>query len=103
MTMAPFCPSPTYVNINVSASTQSVKICDQMGSYQVRLMNNGTVTAWFRFGDKNVTADIATGTPLAAGAAEVFTVLAPYNGPTYLAVIAAGATGFFYATPGAGI
>lgn len=98
--MQPFRPfAANTVNISVSASSQRVEIdnCDS-----VRIMNNGTATVWVDFGDGTVTAALATGVPVGPGVTEVLKF--PAGGARlYVAVIAAGATGSIYFTPGEGI
>lgn len=87
------------VNLSVSASSQRVEIdnCDS-----IRIMNNGTATVWVDFGDGTVTAALASGMPVGPGVTEV--VAFPAGGARlYVAVIAAGATGSIYFTPGEGI
>jgi hypothetical protein len=97
--MKPFEPGGATVNIDVSGSSQSVKFgADPVD--QVRVMNNGTATAWIAFGSGSATAALASGIPVGAGATEVFTT--PANAD-FVAAIAAGATGKIYFTPGAGI
>jgi hypothetical protein len=91
------------VNIDVSLSSQSVKVHDERGPFSVRIMNNGTATAWINFGDSAVTADLASGMPVGPGAREVVTFDNPGNGALYVAAIAAASTGKIYFTPGRGI
>ena len=95
----PFRPSGgATVNIDVAATTANVALTS--GAAQ-RVMNNGSATAWIAFGaDNTVTAAVASGIPVAAGATEVLT---PPIGSTYVAAIAAGSTGKIYFTPGTGI
>jgi len=101
--MKPFITTPSgTVNINVSGSSQSVSLAVVGGPQQVRIMNNGTATAWVNFGSSAVTAALATGMPVGPGVTEVITI--PDFGVTpYAAAIAAGATGNIYFTPGYGI
>ncbi len=101
--MKAFTPSPAgTVNISVSGSTQNVSLAVTGGPQQVRIMNNGTATAWVNFGPTGVTAALSTGMPVGPGVTEVITI--PDFGATpYAAVIAAGATGSIYFTPGYGI
>jgi hypothetical protein len=101
--MKPFIPTPAgTVNINVSGSSQSVSLAVRGGPQQVRIQNDGTATVWVNFGPTGVTAAVATGMPVSAGAIEVVTI--PDFGSTpYAASIAAGATGKVHFTPGYGI
>lgn len=101
--MLPFSPSSTTVNISVGASTANVKLTNQRGEVQVRVVNNGSATAWIAFGDSNVAATLAASAPMPPASIDIFTVVAPYSGDLYVAAIAAGATGVVYFTPGAGI
>ena len=102
----PFRPSyAATVSINVSSSSQAVQIqpTGTTGTWQVRIVNDGTATVWLRFGDAGVAATIPNGStaggfPLPAGAIEVLTVVG-----THVAAIAAGSTGSIYFTPGQGI
>lgn len=86
------------VNIDVAGTTANVLL--SKGAQQ-RIMNNGTATAWIGWGvDNTVTAAVATSIPIGPGVTEVLT---PPPGTTYVAAIAAGATGKIYFTPGDGI
>lgn len=99
--MPPFRSNGNTVNIDVSASSQRVKI-GQVS--QVRLMNNGSATVWFAIGGSAITADATTGQPAAPGFCEVQSIPPGLIGSdVYVAVIAAGATGKIYFTPGMGI
>lgn len=98
----PFVPSGATVNVDVSASSQRIAI---ESATTVRVMNNGTATVWITFGGSTVTATTAAGMPVGPGVTEVLN----FDGPTgsnpnrNVAVIAAGATGRIYFTPGIGI
>ena len=102
--MNPFSPRPAgTVNISVSSSSQNVLISETPGTRQVRVMNNGTATAWVNFGkSSSVAASTSTGFPVGPGVTEVLTVKIS-DGPLYAAAIAAAATGSIYFTPGMGI
>lgn len=89
--------------INVSSSTQRVKLGDISGRLQVRFYNAGTAPVWIKFGDVTVTADTTNDIPIAAGLTGGFTVPPIAGGSLYVAAIAAGATGIIYFTPGTGI
>ena len=57
----PFRPRPAgTVNIDVSSSSQAVALVES-GATQVRVMNDGTATAWINWGASGVTAAVATG------------------------------------------
>lgn len=89
------------VNIDVSASSQAVSLATASNGYrQVRVLNDGTATAWIAFGANTVTTTVAAGIPIRAGAERVFTIP---NSVTHAAAIAAAATGKIYFTPGSGI
>lgn len=89
------------VNIDVSSSSQAVSLgITARGYRQVRIVNNGSATAWVTFGDSTVTASLTSAMPVGPGAHEVLTVP---NGTTHVAAIAAAATGKIYFTPGSGI
>jgi lipoprotein signal peptidase len=102
--MRPFQPLPASTkNIVVGASTANVQITNAPGNVmQVRVVNNGTATAWIEFGDSTITASLTTSIPIGAGVVEVLTVQCPAT-PLYAAAIAAGATGNVYFTPGVGL
>ena len=90
------------VNIDVSSSSQSVKIADDGGDIDVRVFNNGTATVWIAFGTSAVSASLTANLAIPAGGVEV--LHAPLQtGALYVAAIAAASTGKIYFTPGAGI
>lgn len=97
--MKPFSPAASTVNIDVSASSQRVLI--GRGVQNVRIMNDGSATAWLRFGDATVEAAVATGFPVGPGVTEVLNPAE--TGDLYVAAIAAGSTGKIHFTPGVGI
>jgi tRNA A37 threonylcarbamoyladenosine synthetase subunit TsaC/SUA5/YrdC len=99
--MEAFSPGPKTVNINVSSSSQSVQVTAHRGKAQVRIMNNGSATAWIAFGDSTVTASASSGIPVGPGVTEVMTV--GDSASIYVAAIAAASTGNIYFTPGAGV
>lgn len=89
------------VNIDVASTTANVALPP---SGQVRVMNNGTATAWINFGtDNTVTATVAAGIPIGPGVTEVLSNMTTTAGAAYVAAIAAAATGKIYFTPGAGV
>jgi hypothetical protein len=97
----PFRPSlGATVNIDVSSSSQSVSLV-QGGRQNVRVMNNGTATAWITFGPSGTTASLTTSFPVGPGVIEVFTV-EDIGAVLYASAIAAGSTGKIYFTPGNG-
>jgi hypothetical protein len=99
--MKPFLPGGATVNIDVSSSTGAVQIAAGDNSiFQVRVMNNGTATAWIAFGTATLSATTTAGIPIGPGVTEVFSVSA---NPVWVAAIAAGSTGKIYFTPGSGI
>lgn len=98
-----FRPNPAgTVNIDVSSSNQRVLITGDAAN-AVRVMNNGTATAWINFGDVTVEAAVATGMPVGPGVTEVLRFRNDSGAPLYAAAIAAGSTGKIYFTPGNGI
>lgn len=98
--MDPFRPQPgKTVNIDVAATSASVQVSSDTGVVQIRVMNNGSATAWIKFGTSAPTAVATSDIPIGSGACEVFSV----SGPTYAAAIAVGATGKVYFTPGEGV
>lgn len=86
-------------SISVSGSSQAVSL--GVGVAQVRVMNNGTATAWIAFGPTGVTTTTTAGMPVGPGVTEVLTL--KLDGDVSAAAIAAGATGSIYFTPGVGI
>lgn len=88
--------------ITVSASSQRVLVAEGDGSVQVRVVNLGTATVWFRSGDVTVTATTSN-TPVGAGIHEVLTFQIPKGGKLYIAAIAAGSTGDITFTLGRGV
>ena len=100
--MRPFEPVGSTVNVDVAAASANVLI--GRWASQVRVMNNGTETAWIAFGsDNTVAATLAASVPVGPGVTEVLTSPGLAGGTLYVAAIAAGATGKIYFTPGAGI
>lgn len=99
--MKPFAPAKTTKNIDVSGSSQSVLVANALDN--VRVMNDGTATAWIAFGDSTVTAALASGIPIGPGVTEVLSPITDKGSPVYVAAIAAGATGKIYFTPGIGV
>lgn len=97
-----FSPSDTTVNINVGAASARVLVSKRDGAQSVRIMNNGTATAWIAAGDVTVTAT-TDDLPIGPGVTEVLTFSPGQGGDLYLAAIAAGATGRIYFTPGSGV
>jgi hypothetical protein len=98
--MQPFMARPgATANIDSAGTTARVSLGE--GPFnQVRVMNNGTATAWIRFGNGSVEATTAAGVPIGPGVTEVFSVASDV---THVALIAAGATGRCYFTPGVGV
>lgn len=98
--MTPFNPSDAAtVNIDVASSTAAIQVSSGSGMTQVRVMNNGSATAWIRFGTATLSATTTAGIPIGSGGTEVFTV----HAPIWAAAIAAGSTGKIYFTAGQGI
>jgi hypothetical protein len=96
--MRPLAPAARTALIDVSSSSQAVLVTANSGIAQVRVMNNGSATAWIAFGTTiSVAAAVATGIPIGPGLSEIFTVP---DGPVYAAAIAAASTGKIYFTPG---
>lgn len=99
--MKAFSPLSATVNIDVAAASARVALgsCDQ-----VRVMNNGTATAWIGFGDGTVAATLAGSMPVGPGVTEVLSIPFSLSGAALnVAAIAAGSTGKIYFTPGVGI
>jgi hypothetical protein len=94
------------VLIDSSSSSQRVLVSSDVPA-SIRIMNNGTATVWVEFGDSAVTSSLTSGFPVGPGVTEVvrgsFKGAAPATPDLYVAVIAAGATGKIYFTPGVGV
>jgi hypothetical protein len=89
------------VSINVGAASASVQVVPARGTRQIRVMNNGSATAWIRFANATgSTASMTTDVPMGPGTSAIFT--AKIRGPIWASAIAAGATGLIYFTPGDG-
>lgn len=98
--MIPFRPAGgSTVNINVTSTTANVQVTASSGMQQVRIMNDGTATAWIRFGTDNTVVATTSNMPVPAGGVEVLS----HQGPLWVAAIAAGSTGKIYFTPGEGV
>jgi hypothetical protein len=90
------------VNVDVGAASANVLIGRWVGA--VRVMNNGTATAWIAFGtDNTIAATLAAGVPVGPGVTEILSPPPQSGGTLYVAAIAAGSTGKIYFTPGSGI
>ncbi len=89
------------VNIDVGAASARVALGGPTSA--LRVVNDGTATAWIEFGDGTVVAAAATGVPIRAGATEFLTFDNANVQPTHFAAIAAGATGKIYVTPGSAV
>lgn len=100
--MRAFKPTGPTVNIDVSSSNQEVALSTSPGGFDVRVMNNGTATAWINFGVTGTLAAVATTIPVGPGVTEVLRV-GPKTGAVFAQAIAAGPTGKIYFTPGEGI
>lgn len=99
--MKSFAPTADTVNVAVSAASQTVNLGRPD---QVRVMNNGSATVWCRLGASGITVSASNGFPVAPGATEVISVPAKFaSADVFAAVIAGGATGSIYFTPGTGI
>ena len=92
------------VNIDVSTSNQRVAI-PGVRPCAVRVMNNGSATAWIEFGDSSVVASASTCMPIGPGLSEIVIAspVMPVAGDLYVAAIAAGSTGKIYFTPGSNV
>jgi hypothetical protein len=94
-----FQPLGDTVNINISGTSQPIKISDA-GPTSVRVFNDGSATVWIAFGTATLTTAATTGIPIGTKASAVFTV--PAGSAVWVAGIAASTTGIIYFTPGAG-
>jgi len=104
MATKPFAPIlASTVNIDVSSSSARVAITGTTD--EVRVMNNGTATAWIEFGNDTVTAAVATEMPVGPGVTEIINIgkTNANSGALYVAAIAAGSTGKIHFTRGSGI
>ena len=91
------------VSIDVSGTSQRVLVGNCNAPITVRIVNNGTATAWINWGDVTVTATTTTSLPVGPGVHEVLTLSPDEGGLLYIAAIAASATGRIFFTEGYGI
>jgi hypothetical protein len=87
--------------VTLSVSTSSARVAVQPSGFRLRywrLYNAGDATVFITSGASTVTAAVATGMPIPAGAVEVIG-----SNNAYLAAITASGTATLYATPGVGI
>ena len=100
--MRAFSPWPA-ATVKLSAGASSSRVQFQtpgMGKPgSLRVHNAGPVTVLIELGGSAVTAALATGMPVPAGAVETFGA----QGGTHLAGITAGGTADLYVTPGDGV
>lgn len=87
------------VNIDVSSSSQAVKVTEAR-TCSIKITNAGTAPAWIRSGDSTVTATTTACDPILAGQVEVQTFSSADGSPIYIAAIAAASTGKIYFSPG---
>ena len=90
----------TGATVNIAVGAASARVALPSPADAVRVMNNGTATAWIAFGDNTVAATLAGSIPVGPGVTEVWSLP---SGTTNIAAIAAGATGSIYFTQGAGL
>lgn len=83
----------------ISVTTSSAATPLPANTMQYRLFNAGSGQVSFEFGTSGVTASASTGTPIPAGATEVFSVL---PGVTHIATIGSAAA-TLYVTAGEGM
>ena len=103
---AAFTPTGNSATIAVAATTANVAVggTNRFAFDTIRVMNNGTATAWIAIGAASVTVAAASGIPVPPGGVEVLGVADSLQAAqVYVAVIAAAATGSLYFTPGTGI
>lgn len=93
-----FQPLDATVNIDISGTSQPVKICDA-GVEVIRVFNDGTATAWIAFAAATLTTAAAAGIPI--GTKQEAFIKVPDETAVWVAAIAASTTGKIYFTPGA--
>ena len=79
----------------VATATTGAKLTDNPDA--VLITNTGTATVWIKFGDSTVAATV-NDFPCPAGVVQCIT-----PSPLYVSIIALGATGDCYFTPGSGL
>lgn len=86
--------------VNMTAGVASATLQYQTGNFadSVRVVNVGSVTVFIEFGGSAITAAVATGMPIVAGATEVF-----YGRHQYVAAITGSGSAVIYFTPGNGL
>jgi len=97
MTLKTFMPSGADTVLLAAGTTSSRVPLDQF-SEAVRVVNDGTATAFLHFGDVTVTANTAK-MPIKAGATETFTT----GTASYVAAVTASGTTNLYFTNGEGL
>jgi len=92
------------VTLAVGAASSSVALAGPpSGSFQVRIHNAGSATAFVRFGGADVEASAGGDLPVPAGAVEVLTLDNPARDPvTHAAAITVTGSATLYVTPGRG-
>lgn len=94
----PFTPGLA-ATVTVSVTSASAATALTGVGNQIRILHDGSQKVFFNVGDSTVTAAVATGTPIAPGGCEVFTIPAT---ATHIACIAASGTETMYVTRGEG-
>jgi hypothetical protein len=97
MTLKTFMPSGADT-VSLAVTTASTRVALDVNSRVVRVVNDGTATAFIQFGDSNVTANTAK-MPIKAGATETFTT----GTASHVAAVTASGTTNMYFTNGEGL
>lgn len=97
MTLKTFAPSGADT-VTLAAATTSARAQLDPNSSTVRVVNDGTATAFLQFGDSNV-ASSAAKMPIKAGETETFTK----GANTHVAAVTASGTTNLYFTNGEGL
>ena len=85
--------------VAAAAATTAAKLTDNPDA--VLITNTGTATVFIKFGDSTVAATV-NDFPCPAGVVQCITP-SPRPSPLYVSIIALGATGDCYFTPGSGL
>jgi hypothetical protein len=93
------------VTLSAGAASSSVALAGPpSGSFQVRIHNAGSATAFVRFGAADIEASADADLPVPPGAVEVMTLDNPARDPiTHAAAITETGSATLYVTPGRGL
>ncbi len=92
------CGNPVNINVSTSSQTVALDFKGTTNARHIRVVNDGTATAFIRFGPTGLTVNTTTtGIPIRTGATQDFHMQPEW---TNAYAIAAAATGRVYFIPG---